>query len=251
MFFSRAHLKNSSSRGRTYVLQIRIWCGQRINSFISLVLLIIEAKIVSRELLGSVERAWKTVRAFNGSLSSSLIEDRYFGKCSSEPMPFVNFSDFWSFGLFDNFPTFWQLFDNFLTDLPIIPSTSSYLTIICTSWWIRWWACLEHRGQWCNFLSKSLLQPSLSSTSSTSCLPTGSALFLPPSSTQSTSCLPTGSALFLPPSPTPTILFGGSALGTRDLHHWGKWCSYPAKLRWTARMNPRKPWISCTDFGLG
>ena len=153
---------------------------QSINNSTRFVLLVIDLKVVSRELLGpaNLTRArafcihgspevWSVrnknfvltvplLKGFNNASSSQLwvrlelifvkaslvSEARKLG--SSEPMAFADFSGLWGFSGF--LTTFWQLFDRLATTTinPIIPDRS----LGHSSWWVRWWACSEHWDEW-------------------------------------------------------------------------------------------------------
>ena len=132
-----------------------------------------------------------------------MTEDRCFGKPSSEPMTFATFQ---AFEVFLDFLTILRLFDDFLTDLPP-PSTSSYLTAL--------WVALVDDSIDELVLSIEVRgtgrQIDLGASDDNSSTFDNILTDLPPASTSSTSCLPTGSALFLPPPPTPTTPFLGSA----------------------------------------
>ena len=125
---SGAHLQNLAEGGRAF-------CRQKLGAeglevTLSFALTIIEAKVVSRELLLGLakKKSLKNCQSSNGSSSSSyvLTEDRCFGKRSSEPMAFCKLSRPLRFF---GFLTIFRLFDDLSTAPLLPPSTSSYLTI--------------------------------------------------------------------------------------------------------------------------
>ena len=69
-------------------------------------------------------------------------------------MTFATFQAVEVFQLFDNFLTFWWLFDRLATTTinPIILDHN----LGRASWWIRWWARPKYRGEWHGILESEL-----------------------------------------------------------------------------------------------
>ena len=151
---SRAYLLKWSSGWETCVLQIKTrckWAQKKIPKTLTG-----EDCLVDNHSKSGIERASdlskrssKNCQSFNKSSSSLLTEDRYFGKHFSELMTFMTLQVFEVFWLFDNYSTFWQ-FSGWLANNTT--STSIKLIILDhnpgrTSYWVRWYACPEPRGE--------------------------------------------------------------------------------------------------------
>ena len=133
-----AHLQNWAEERRTFCKQNSVqrslkqngslgektW--QSISNSISFAMTIIAPNVVLRKLLGSAKKSSKNCQSSNES-SSSLTEDRCFGKRSSELMIFATFQAFEVFRLL----TIPRLFDDLdksttvSSALPPLPTTSS------------------------------------------------------------------------------------------------------------------------------
>ena len=145
---------------------------------------------------------------------------------SSEPMAFADFSGLWSFLTFDDSLTFWRFFNPLATTTinPIILERN----LGCASWWVRWWACPEHRSEWHDYLTEALDETSIKVGWIPECQQTSRSLRseLPVGITTATTTIITA----ISTNPDCTLPRSCCRLSTPwSLQHQGKWCSYPAK----------------------